>query len=62
MQFQDITWAYNILTDPVGKAQVDRKIEDNLEAGKSTYFSLRVTPSKRTIAGDARRANDLPAC
>lgn len=50
MQFQDITWAYNILTDPVGKAQVDRKIEDNLEAGKSTYFSLRVTPSKRTIA------------
>ena len=48
-QFQDITWAYNILTDPIGKAQVDKKIEANLEGGTS-YFSLRVTPSKRTIA------------
>ncbi|MCA9891892.1 MAG: VWA domain-containing protein [Anaerolineae bacterium] len=49
MQFQDITWAYNILTDPIGKTQVDRQIEDNRQ-GTNTYFSLRVTPSKRTIA------------
>lgn len=48
-QFQDITWAYNILTDPIGKEQVDKYLEELTES-ENTYFTLRVTPSKRSVA------------
>lgn len=45
LQFQDISAAYQILTNPDQRDRYRRKSSDTQDA----YFSLRVTPSKRTL-------------
>lgn len=55
-QFQAITSAYQLLTDPNQRKRYDEEQEIKLaraqanEEGADTFFTLRVTPSKRTIA------------
>jgi len=45
-QFQDISLAYNLLSDPIARRQIDDAAKENTE---DLYFTLRVTPSKRTV-------------
>jgi len=47
-QFQDITAAYTLLTDDEKRARYDEQLDDPAYAD-DTYFTLRVTPSKRTV-------------
>lgn len=46
-QFTDITMAHNLLSDPIQKRQFDEK--RNPRDPNDLEFTLRVTPSKRTI-------------
>jgi len=48
LQFQEISSAYNLLSDPIGKQKCDDTLAARQNSG-DTYFTLRVTPSKRAI-------------
>lgn len=47
MQFRDVNLAYNLLMDPIAKRDYDLFIA--AEDHHDTYFTLRVTPSKRAV-------------
>lgn len=47
-QFQDITIARDLLLDPDTRKQVDARLAEQQSNG-DLYFTLRVTPSKRTL-------------
>ena len=47
LQFQQITAAYNLLLDPSDRKKYDQHVLKN--KSQDTYFTLRVTPSKRTL-------------
>jgi Ca-activated chloride channel homolog len=49
VQFQDITVAYELLIDPNQRVRYDQSIRGKRETGYS--FSLRTTPSRRTVMG-----------
>jgi len=49
-QFQDVATAYEILSDSLRRKSYDDRIAtENGHAGDDYYFTLQVTPSKRTI-------------
>jgi Ca-activated chloride channel family protein len=48
-QFQDISLAYNLLSDPIARRQINEDASKNNNHGEDLYFTLRVTPSKRTV-------------
>ncbi len=49
-QFQDVTIAYDILVDPLRrKAHDERAARENSSDSADFYFTLQVTPSKRTL-------------
>ncbi len=48
-QFQDVTKAYEILLDPSRKRAIDDKLNSASENPEGHYFSLQVTPSKRSV-------------
>lgn len=48
VQFRDIAAAYEVLGDPVARDQYDNKRRQIVGPDK-TYFSVRVTPSKRVL-------------
>jgi Ca-activated chloride channel homolog len=47
-QFQEITTAYDILSDSISRRHFDEAASENYNSG-DLFFSLRVTTSKRTI-------------
>lgn len=50
VQFQDITAAHEILSDPDRRRDFDRQIIKRHTDDNKLYFTLRVTPSKRAVA------------
>lgn len=48
-QFQDVTLAHDLLSDPDRRRKYDEKIAKLGDTGDEFYFTLRVTPSKRAI-------------
>lgn len=48
-QFTDITSAYNALLDAKQRAEIDKRLAA-LSSQGDTYFTLRVTPSKRIVS------------
>ncbi|MDW8172572.1 MAG: VWA domain-containing protein [Anaerolineae bacterium] len=48
-QFQDISLAYNLLSDPIARRQIDEIASKNNGQNEDLYFTLRVTPSKRAV-------------
>lgn len=48
LQFSDVQTAYNILSDPKDRSRYDQKAAQQ-ENEDDTYFTLRVTPSKRIV-------------
>src|SRR5690349_9077386 len=50
VQFQDITVAHDTLSDPSRRSDYDRQAARELAEGPNLHFTLRVTPSKRTVA------------
>lgn len=50
VQFQDITAAHDLLSDPDRRKDYDRRLAKHEQDDNNFYFSLRVTPSKRAIA------------
>ncbi|MBZ0301390.1 MAG: DnaJ domain-containing protein [Anaerolineae bacterium] len=51
LQFQDITAAHEILSDPTRRQSYDEQVvRRKAKQEGEYYFSLRVTPSKRTVA------------
>jgi Ca-activated chloride channel family protein len=49
LQFQDITAAYELLTDADKKNAYDLQVAKRQRSHEDHYFTLRVTPSKRAI-------------
>lgn len=50
-QFQDLTTAYNILSDPIARRSYDQDYAEQLESAEETlYFTLRATSSKRMVS------------
>src|SRR5512136_2315019 len=47
-QFRDIAHAYEVLSDPLARAQFDQQ-HKQIIAGEAPYFTLRMTPSKRVL-------------
>src|SRR5258708_5522182 len=47
-QFKDIAAAYEVLGDPIARDQYDNR-RRQIVGSEKTYFSLRVTPSKRIL-------------
>lgn len=50
VQFQDITVAHDILSDAGRRNEYDRQAARQMAEGPNLFFTLRVTPSKRTVA------------
>lgn len=50
VQFQDINWAYETLSDTQRRREWDSRLSDRLGVDNNFYFMLRVTPSKRAVA------------
>lgn len=50
-QFQTVSMAYNVLMDPIHRRRYDEEAAKRLEEQRlnMAYFTMRVTPSKRTI-------------
>ena len=50
VQFQDITAAHDVLSDPARRSDYDRQAARLLAEGPTLHFTMRVTPSKRAVA------------
>lgn len=50
VQFQDVNWAYETLSDPDRRRDWDTRLSHRQGADNRFYFMLRVTPSKRAVA------------
>lgn len=49
LQFRDVQTAYNVLSDPHARSRHDQQVAQQ-ENDQDTYFTLRVTPSKRVAS------------
>lgn len=50
LQFQDVSLAYDTLSDPNKRKQYDQYALEKEKNTTDTYFTLRVTPSRRALA------------
>jgi Ca-activated chloride channel family protein len=50
LQFQDVSLAYDVLSDPSKRKKYEQQVLEKEANNTDTYFTLRVTPSRRALA------------